>query len=57
MKYFKLIDKDGNFQYVEGKNSLEIIKKYDLCSKKNDSTRIIELSGEQRAIAIDYLYN
>ena len=57
MKYYKLKYKNGNIKYCKGKNSLEIIKKYDLCTRDNIETRIIELEGEQKAIAIDYLSN
>jgi hypothetical protein len=31
---------------------MEVIKKYDLCTKENIQTRVIELSGEQEAIVI-----
>jgi len=51
MKYFKLKFSDGNIRIVSGRNSLEVIKKYDLCNKEHINTRIIELSGEQEAIA------
>lgn len=56
MKYFKLKYQKNDFKdeikIVKGKNPLEIIKKYDLCSKENINTRIIELESEQLAIAI-----
>ena len=52
MKYFKLKYQDGSFDIVNGMNSLEVIKQYDLCSKKHINTRVIELEGEQLAIAI-----
>lgn len=52
MEYFKLKYKNGTFKIVKGKNSLEVIKKYDLATKKHIDTRIIKLEGEQRAIAI-----
>lgn len=51
MKYFKLKYENGDFEIVKGKNSLEIIKKYDLATAKHINTRIIELNGEQGAIA------
>lgn len=51
MRYFKLKFDNGNIQVVKGKNILEVIKKYDLASKKHINTRIIELEGEQLAIA------
>lgn len=51
MKYFRLKYQDGTTKTVSGENSLEIIKKYDLATRENVNTRIIELSGEQAAIA------
>ena len=55
MKYFKLKFEDGNFEIVRGKDSLEVIKRYDLASRKHINTRIIELSGEQEALARDFI--
>lgn len=58
MKAFKLKYQEGEKDRIEivyGKNSLEIIRCYDLCSKKNVNTRIFELSGEQEAIALSNL--
>lgn len=55
MKAFKLKYQEGEKDRIEivyGKNALEIIKRYDLCSKNNINTRIFELSGEQEAIAL-----
>lgn len=52
MKYFRIKFKDNTFKIVKGENSLEIIRKFDLCSKQHINTRISELSGEQEAIAI-----
>ena len=52
MKYFKIKHQNGNYNIVKGKNSLEVIKKYNLASREHINTRIIELSGEQEAIAI-----
>lgn len=50
--YFKLKFENGTIKIVKGKNSLEIIKKYDLATREHINTRIIELEGEQLAIAI-----
>ena len=55
MKYFKLKYSNGKIEHCKGENSLEIIKRYDLCTRENYDTRIIELEGEQKAIAIDFL--
>jgi len=55
MKAFKLKYDDGKIEIVYGKDALEVIRRYDLCSKKHVNTRIFELSGEQEAIALaDY---
>ena len=53
MKYFRIKYNDGNFKIVRGENSSEIIEKYDLYSKENINTYLVELEGEQLAIAID----
>jgi len=52
MKYFKLKYVDGGIDTVKGKSSLEVIKKYDLSTKEHINTRVIQLEGEQEAIAI-----
>jgi len=52
MKHYKLKYKNGTYEIVSGRNSLDIIRKYDLCTKEHIGTTIIELSGEQEAIAI-----
>lgn len=52
MNYYKLKYADGRIVVVKAKNSLEVIREYDLCTRENDSTRIIQLEGEQLAIAI-----
>ena len=52
MRYFKLKFEDGSFKIVKGLTTLDIIKRYDLASKKHLNTYISELQGEQRAIAI-----
>ena len=52
MKYFKIKYADGSQKIVKADKSLTVIKMYDLCTKEHIDTRIIELSGEQEAIAI-----
>jgi hypothetical protein len=52
MKYYKIKYADESFKIVKAKNSLEVIKKYDLATSENIETRVIELEGEQLAIAI-----
>lgn len=51
MNYYKIKYIDGTFKIVGAKTSLEVIKKYDLASAKHINTRIIQLEGEQLAIA------
>jgi hypothetical protein len=51
MQYFKLKYPDGTFKIVKGKDALEVIKKYDLATRDNDSVRVVQLEGEQLAIA------
>lgn len=55
MKAFKLKYTDNSFKIVYGKNALEIIKRYDLATLDHVNTRIIELTGEQEAIALENL--
>ena len=55
MKYFKIKYKDGTQKIVKADNSLSVIKMYDLCTREHIETRIIELEGEQEAIAISNL--
>ena len=55
MKYYKIQYNDGKFIYDKANNSLEIIKRHDLATREHIETRVIELSGEQKAIAADYL--
>ena len=54
MKAFKLKYDDGRCEVVYGKDSLSIVKKYDLANRSNVNTRIIELSGEQEVIALSH---
>jgi len=52
MNYYKLKFTNGTFKIVKANNSLEVVKKYDLATKEHVNTRIIQLEGEQLAIAI-----
>ena len=56
MKYYKLKYSNGKIEIVRANNSLEVIKKYDLCTRENCHTKVIELSGEQEAIAVNNKY-
>jgi hypothetical protein len=52
MNYYKIKYQDGSFKIVKGNTALEIVKKYDLATRENINTRLIQLEGEQLAIAI-----
>jgi len=45
MKRFKIQYKDGKTIIVKAINALEVIKKYDLCTKENINTKIIKLKN------------
>lgn len=51
MKAYKIKYQNGTFKIVIAKSSLEVIKKYDLATREHINTRVIELTGEQEAIA------
>jgi len=52
MKAYKIKYVDGTYNIVKANNALEVIKKYDLCTREHILTRVIELAGEMEAIAI-----
>ena len=52
MKYFKIKYNNDDFIIVKANNALEVIKRYDLATKEHINTRVTELEGEQRTIAI-----
>jgi hypothetical protein len=52
MKTFKIKYQDETYEIVRAKNSLEVIKKFDLATREHINTRVIELSDEQEAIVI-----
>jgi hypothetical protein len=52
MKYFKIKYNDGRYIFDKAEDSLELIKKHELYTKENINTIIIQLEGEQEAIAI-----
>lgn len=52
MNYYKIKYEDGREVIDSAESSLEIVKRYDLATRANISTRIIQLEGEQLAIAI-----
>jgi hypothetical protein len=52
MNYYKIKYQSGDFKIVKAKTALEVVKKYDLATRENIETRLIQLEGEQLAIAI-----
>lgn len=52
MNVYKIKYQDGTYEIVIAKNALEVIRKYDLATKEHINTRIIQLEGEQKAIAL-----
>lgn len=52
MNAYKIKYSDGTYKIVLAKNSLEVIKKYDLATREHINTRVIQLEGEQKAIAL-----
>ena len=52
MNAYKIKYTDGTYEVVIAKNSLEVIKRYDLAAAKHINTKVIQLEGEQKAIAI-----
>ena len=52
MHYFKLKYGDGTYEIVKAPSMESVIKKRRLYKWKHRHTRIVELSGEQLAIAI-----
>lgn len=51
MKAFRIRYENGSFEIKLAKDALSLIRQHDLASRKHVNTRIIELSGEQEAIA------
>lgn len=52
MKYFRLEYNDGSYEIKKAKTILQLIKDNELYTKEHINTHIVELSGEQLAIAI-----
>ncbi len=51
MKYFRLKYADGRVETVKADNALALIRERELYTREHISTRIVELAGEQEAIA------
>ena len=52
MNYYKIKYATGNYIIDRAKTMLDIIKRHDLATREHINTRIIQLEGEQLAIAI-----
>ena len=52
MKHFKVKYINGKVEWHSAKTSLELIKRLDLATAEHINTIIVELEGEQQAIAI-----
>ncbi len=52
MNAYKIKYQNGEQEIVIANTSLEVIKKYDLATREHINTRIIQLEGEQKAIAL-----
>ena len=52
MNAYKIKYQDGSCKVVIAKSSLEVIKRYDLATKEHINTRVFQLEGEQKAIAL-----
>ena len=52
MNYYKIVYIDNSFKIDKGNNAMEMVRKYDLATRENINTRLIQLEGEQLAIAI-----
>jgi hypothetical protein len=50
-KYFKIKFPDGTFEIVKGLDMEDVILQYGLYTEEHTDTRVVELTGEQRAIA------
>ena len=55
MNAYKIKYINGDYKIVIAKTALEVIKEYDLATKENINTRLIQLEGEQKAIAFSNL--
>ena len=51
MKYFRIKYADGRIETLKAPTALALIQHYDFATKEHVNTRIVELSGEQEAIA------
>jgi len=51
MNYYKIQYPNGSYTIAKATTMLELIKRYDLATEEHINTRIIQLEGEQLAIA------
>ena len=52
MNVYKIKYANGDSKVVVAGTALEVIQKYDLATKEHIQTRVSELTGEQKAIAL-----
>ena len=52
MKQYKIKYQSGASLIVEADSALDVIKQFSLATREHIKTRVIELEGEQEAIAI-----
>lgn len=58
MKAFKIKYADGSYKIVTGPlTALDVVKRFDLATREHINTRIVELEGEQLAIALSNKVN
>lgn len=52
MKYYKLIFEDGSSQVVSAKSDIDLIRTYDLATKKHINTKIIQYENDALAATV-----
>lgn len=55
MKYYKLQYEDGTAEVVSAKSDIELIRKYDLATRKHANTKIIQYENDQLAAVTEAL--
>ncbi len=55
MNVYKIKYSNGTTKVVTAKKTIDVIRKYDLATKDNINTRVFQLEGEQKAIALSNL--
>lgn len=55
MKYYKLQYQDGTSEVVSANSDIELIRKYDLATRKHVNTRIIQYEHDQLSAVTEAL--